>query len=389
VVDARGGTGYFYFDAAGRVIGQVDPLGHYTQTVRDVFGNAITINAYADPVAVDPSTMPAGQGKVATTRMEYDALNRLVKTTDAMGGVESYTYDAYGNRTSVTNKLGGLTRYVYDALGRLFNEIFPFNTVDRAGNPQVAYNQYTYDARGNRIHAYLGFNALDERSISYTYDAADRLISQVSGNGNDELGRETPIDARANVYDARGNLIRSQDANGQWTLYYYDLANRQVAQISPLGAQVRTEYDAAGNKTRTLSYADMAGVSPSQWGAPLGQPPGAAIREVRYTYDAGNRLIAQFQPNVVTAQAVGGASSTAKYETALGISQGWVYDASGQLVSHTDGAGHVTRTWYNAAGQAVLSIDAEGYVTTWTRDADGNVLTETRYATKYSGDASA
>ncbi|KAG9542142.1 hypothetical protein KCV01_g25456, partial [Aureobasidium melanogenum] len=280
--------------------------------------------------------MPAGQGKVATTRMEYDALNRLVKTTDAMGGVESYTFDAFGNRTSVTNKLGGVTQYTYDALGRLVLEVLPIQTVGKSGGMRAVINQYGYDARGNRVWAQLGVGATEERYTQYMYDAADRMTGMLSANGNDPLGRPTPADNVTMMYDARGNVIRQADANGKWTLYYYDLANRQVAQVSPLGVQVRTEYDAAGNKTRTLSYADTAVVPPSQWNAPLGQAPGVSAREVRYTYDAGNRLIAQFQPNVVTAQAVGGASSTANFQTATGISQTWVYDASGQLVSHTD-----------------------------------------------------
>ena len=53
------------------------------------------------------------------TTYAYDALNRLVSTTDPLSHVTGYGYDAVGNRTSQTKPDGTTVTYTYDALNRL------------------------------------------------------------------------------------------------------------------------------------------------------------------------------------------------------------------------------------------------------------------------------
>lgn len=401
IVDARGGVGYFYYDKAGQVIGQVDPAGHYTQTVRDLFGNTVTINAYAGvSLGIGPDAPPAGVGTLATTRLTYDVLNRLTSTTDAMGGVESYTYDLFGDRTSLTNKLGGTTTYVYDTLGHVVRETLPISTTNGTEQAITVVNTYEYDSRGNRIYAHLALGSADERGTLYRYDNRNLLVATYTGDlthisrdGTSGDGVGVVIEQRN--YDVRGNLVAISSGPlsavlasvaQPTTYYYYDQANRLIAQISPDGAYARNVYDAAGNKIKTLAYLAPVPNGGGLVPPPLPTSPSPFARETDYTYDAANRLVAQYQPNVVAAQ-VDGSKTT--FSTAMGIFQSWRFDASGQLVSHTDGAGHVTRTWYDPLGHAILSLDGNGFATVWTRDADGNVLTETRYATKYAGDPAA
>src|SRR6185369_12939779 len=61
------------------------------------------------------------------------------------------------------------------------------------------------------------------------------------------------------------------------------------------------------------------------------------------------------------------------------------YDADGNVVKVTDPNGNVTWSWYDKLSRKTAQLDGQGYLTTWTYDAEGNVLTETRYATRFTG----
>jgi len=392
VVDPRGNAGYFYYNASGQLVMQVDPQGFVTTTDYDSAGNTVGVTRYLSPATgqVDethpPSVSALGQG--ARTLMEYDHLGRLTKTTDAQGGVESYAYDSFGNRTQYTNKLGGVSTYAYDHLGHLVSETLPIATTTGAGAAIAVTNTYTYDARGNRIGSVEAVGAAEQRSTTYVYDALDRVVSTVhaavgtyvAGTG---AGTATPTESK--TYDLRGNLVASTDANGATTTFYYDAANRLIGQVGPSGTYARFEYDAAGNQVRSLVYGNPVSL-PASTTAPPGVPS-AAVRELRSTYDAANRLIKTDQPNITVAHATPGANDSLDFEVPITtVSKTWTYDASGQLVLSTDGNGNASRTWYDKLGKAILSIDAEGYGTAWTRDANGNPLQEIRFAARYASD---
>ena len=49
---------------------------------------------------------------------EYDLRDRQVKTTDALGNVETQAYDGNNNRVSLTDKNGHVTTFAYDVQNR-------------------------------------------------------------------------------------------------------------------------------------------------------------------------------------------------------------------------------------------------------------------------------
>ncbi|WP_197279280.1 LysM peptidoglycan-binding domain-containing protein [Novosphingobium sp. AAP1] len=67
------------------------------------------------------------------------------------------------------------------------------------------------------------------------------------------------------------------------------------------------------------------------------------------------------------------------------LAAGQTYDANGNVVLATDANGGKVYAWYDALNRKTTQLDAEGYLTTWSYDAEGNALQETRYATKYTG----
>jgi YD repeat-containing protein len=79
------------YDAAGNVVGAVNPLGN-------------------------------------RTTLAYDALNRPVSTTTPLGFVTTVAYDAAGNPVATTNPRGYSTAVAFDVLNR------PYQTTDALGN---------------------------------------------------------------------------------------------------------------------------------------------------------------------------------------------------------------------------------------------------------------
>ena len=45
-----------------------------------------------------------------------------------------------------------------------------------------------------------------------------------------------------------------------------------------------------------------------------------------------------------------------------------------------DGVGYAVRTFYDRLGRKVAQVDRDDFLTVWTRDTNGNAVSETRYA---------
>ncbi|MBQ8821182.1 MAG: RHS repeat protein, partial [Lachnospiraceae bacterium] len=103
---ADGSAESYTYDKAGRLSGYINRAGLVTTYTYDKNGNVITI----------------AEGE-HTYQYRYDALNRLVETTDPLGNKNSYTYDKVGNAISVTDGNGNATSYAYDALSQLVKAV--------------------------------------------------------------------------------------------------------------------------------------------------------------------------------------------------------------------------------------------------------------------------
>lgn len=99
---------------------------------------------------------------------------RLISVTD-IEGTTSYSYDANGNRTSTEYSNGVTTTYSYNSINVLVSEV----TTDPDENVIASY-EYTIGANGERLSCTeLG------RTVEYTYDAFERLISETITVGSD------------------------------------------------------------------------------------------------------------------------------------------------------------------------------------------------------------
>ena len=158
-----------------------------------------------------------------TTRYEYDALGRRVRT-DGVNEDTSYSYDAVGNLVSQTST-GAYElaiSYAYDLAGRMTSE-------SRSENGATLTSKFAYDALGQLV----SFTRSDGQSESYAYDAAGNMLTKtqngvktaMSYNAANQLvqsvkGGETTTYS----YDANGNLVKSENAAGARS-YAYNALN--------------------------------------------------------------------------------------------------------------------------------------------------------------------
>src|SRR6185312_14787913 len=191
--------GYGY-DAYGHLSTIVYPDGGVFGMFPDATGRATVVQGgstlYASNIGYYPDGGTAGyslnNGIRAT--IQQNARQLPSNITYNQGGnlrfSEAYVYDADANLKTVTDLVNGKNNQTltYDGLSRLASDTAPNNWGTEA---------YTYDPLNNiRLHAITGL------TLSYNYDATNRLATMTEG---------TPTGAAfANFqYDARGNQTQS------------------------------------------------------------------------------------------------------------------------------------------------------------------------------------
>lgn len=420
ITDPAGRTVQYTYDGAGNLISVTNPAGgkttyaydadHRLTRITDANGNLYLENEYSQEGRVTTQTDGRGIHRFvyntahtlyidptgASTRVDYDTEYRMVRRTDAGGGVRIFTFGPDGLVAEETDPRGGVTKYEYDSRGNITRR------TDALGH---VWN-YQYDARDNLTAATdpLG------RTTTATYDAGNRPLSitnplnqttnfSYDGRGllaqqSDPLGNSTAF-----AYSSTGYLTKQTDALGYSSTYTYDTAGRLVSQADGLarttsytynpldlllsvtgadGSATAYAYDAVGNRTGITDprghrwqyeYTGANDLAVSR--DPLGNA-------THYGYDGLGRMITQTLP--------GGGSWTTTYDSLgqivarrspLGHLTRYGYDAAGNLLNATDALGQVTSYAYDLNNRLISVIDALGGVTQYAYDAVGNLTAAT------------
>ena len=172
------------------------------------------------------------------------------------GFLTTYQYDVLGNLLQVNQ--GGMTRsFVYDALSRLVSTT----------NPESGTTTYTYDADGNVL------TKKDARGITttYTYDALNRLLSKTYSDGTPAVTFTYDQTSAwgTTLSNSVGRLtLESADSGHAQAIFSYDPMGRVVnnTQCTPYNCgtsafSISYSYDVAGDM---LTFTNGAGVTFTQ-----------------------------------------------------------------------------------------------------------------------------
>jgi len=238
---------------------------------------------------------------------------------------------------------GNVKRNTYDAAGRVIATTSYAQPIALANLPQQA----SVADIAARVIATPGQDALEQRvydkdgRVRYTIDGAGGVTAfGYDGNGNvtERIGYANRIDLNAWVPGTTPAVV-ADPARDTHVRTVYDANNRAIYSIDGTGAVTETRYDANGNVTDTIAYANRIPVATPATKSAVSAAlvtDAAHDRDVRQRYDSANRSVESID--------------------ATGVEQQYVYDATGRLLGQVDGGGRVTQYVYDAAGRRVETI---------------------------------
>jgi len=325
---------------------------------------AVRMNLAALPVAGSAAACALGtqgtQGPDRVTKNVYDNAGQLLQIQRAVGtalvqNYVTYTYTPNGKQQFVTDANGNKAQFAYDGDDRQTYWYFPSKTAPGTVNA-ADYEQYGYDAVGNRT----SLRKRDGRTLTFAYDALNRMLSKVVPDGCApiQVGTCTPAAATRDVYysyDVMGRQLTARFdavAGTDGITSAYDIFGNLRSSTISMGGFTKTlsaDYDLAGNRTS------------------LTHPDGQSFT---YAYDALNRLSGLYQglDTSVPLETFGynALGLPASRSDAGGGATSYAYDAVARLSSQSDtfagGVGNVTlgTLAYNPADQLVSKPRSNG-----------------------------
>ncbi|GAB7218733.1 RHS repeat-associated core domain-containing protein [Vibrio comitans] len=299
--NSNGGATHYQYDAMGRLLVTINPLGHRQSNVLDSLGRVVgstdaagntthyQLDSAGRPVLIRNrlgeetsqsfdvfDQLTARTDALGNTKQfQYDDLGRLSIETDALGGSESWTYNYQNQVQTYTNQLSQMTEYHYDDFGNL-------TQIEQANG---AVTKYQFNAANKLTHVTSPIGA----SQSFSYDELARLSSfsnelgeqwhydyDLAGQVSHVYQPEHNTDIQFN-YDSRGNMTERQYLHqGSWVSerlsydgqgrlasinspelvehYHYDAAS-QLIQVDnhQIGQSFQYEYSPVGKRTYSQS----------------------------------------------------------------------------------------------------------------------------------------
>lgn len=166
--------------------------------------------------------------------LSYDAMGRVVQTTNPDGTYSTAIYDDW--KTETINENGHKQASYFDAYGRLIKK-----------------EEYS-GADGRFPSVYPSDPYAVYATTLYEYDSEGNLVKTTDDHGNittiayDKLGRKVSMDdpdmgVWQYEYDLNGNLISQTDAKGQEITFDYDVLNRLINKTDGVDLNVNYTYD--------------------------------------------------------------------------------------------------------------------------------------------------
>ncbi|PTB67801.1 hypothetical protein BBK36DRAFT_1167105 [Trichoderma citrinoviride] len=332
----RGQTASYQYDTLGRLVKHTDALGGVTTKSYTVGNSSMTetccdSKGYITQTTFDPLGRPVEIADNGDpTKQQPDSPSRVLKKD---------SYDGLGNVVCTKDVIGLATNFVFDALGRVVQQ------TDAAGNVQAT----THDDKALTITQTLNGDVRKEvvldnygRTISQTVSADSgsdmpyRLVQETVYNGKGQTIKET-ISERATGSSGEIKILKT-------ILHAYDADGRKASEtVTGTGG---TGEDVV---TRQFVY-DLLG-NQHTW-----------FKEVKY---ADGRSFSQKGP--ITIYNVHGNITLLRNQ--LGLEEKNEYNENGWLTKTTRFDGSALTFEHDACGQTVRTTSASGTTQIKYRDA--------------------
>jgi RHS repeat-associated protein len=390
--DALGRSTGVSYDGQGNVIGRTRRDGTVISYTYDALNRVKQVNLPALSNGVPADTVLLGYDAVGNvTSMSdsdssiantFDALSRLVQTTQTYGPSASltYTYDVM-NRRATMGDMTGNTRYGYDELNRLIaltdpagrSFSFGFDSVSRPVSMTLANGinaAMSYDAAGQILSlAYVNSGGASVARADYQYNVTGTRSSEAREDGN----------TRSFAYDPMNRVLSSLNSTlpGSDEAFTYDMGNNRSdpARMYDAGDELTQDanytytYDEQGNLIRKISRTNPTDVTTFTYDAQdrlVGLQTSAAT--VNYAYDALGRRIAKTVNGSTTRYVLDG--QNVRFE----------FDGSNALGAANTHAG-LDRLLVRDQGSAQFFFQNDGLgSTTAISDGSANIIERYRYS---------
>ncbi|MFP4320858.1 MAG: DUF6531 domain-containing protein [Anaerolineales bacterium] len=406
-----GGYDRFTYDEQNRLIRHAQLVA--ARTVANEAVERVTRFTYDERNRIAAIIQPGPEGAELETSYTYDAFG-YVSRIEQDGGIRTleFVHDRAGRLSSLTDGRGNATalrwevarnvlvgidapldysrRFVYDIQNRLIR-----------WEDGTAITEFVYDGLGRVI----SLTDPDGQTISYTYDEADNLLTELRGDGETRFSY---------TYDTLNNLASVTSPGGLVTTYAIELergadsnptgrlqriitdpnGRDEVYVYDPLGRLTEVRFrDVNDRNIRTYNFVytqDRSNLQINRSDFPgrnltltydlLGRPTSSSINtaQTTYAYDLAGNLIEVIDPSERTTRYAYDALGNVTSVTLPGdVTYTYSYDENGNLLAMTDPTGALTEYVYDALNRLQSITDPLGRRTSYSYDANGNLLSLT------------
>ncbi|WP_342146122.1 hypothetical protein [Rickettsiella endosymbiont of Aleochara curtula] len=392
---------FFFFDSLGQPLYTVKSEGQVISYQHDAKGN-LTEEVHFNQRLIVPQEYAllrqqlqilkpdATQDRI--TQKAYDAANRLIKHTDALGFVETYQYDALGNRTTYSDWQQSIWKTVFDRAKRPTIETTPpvyivevtpnaFGALAWTGQIIPIEKHKVYDKVGNIARITTAANTTEPRVFEAEYNGLNQWqMTHLPDIAVDNATALKPDDWRhrpetkqtltsTRTTNAKGLKVAEQDAAGHWQFWVYDQQQRLVYYVKPLGVTIKKERDAFGKIQRKITFATPCALDLSAY-TQTGIPKSvlddyyqtrelSADRIITYHRDQHGRVVLQRQGPVHCYVSAPIAKLSEEYAEIRKS-----YNAWGQIIAQTEKIDPTRKKekfyWFDRNGLRLAEVDSVG-----------------------------